>query len=66
MLEAVSINLTENVIIKGTFVHESMYDQFVEKAVKKAESLKVGNPLDPTTGIIVFPLNNFFRYWPSC
>jgi acyl-CoA reductase-like NAD-dependent aldehyde dehydrogenase len=28
-----------------------MYEKFVEKAAKKAESLKIGNPLDPSTGI---------------
>jgi acyl-CoA reductase-like NAD-dependent aldehyde dehydrogenase len=28
-----------------TFVHESIYDEFVKKAVEKANSIKVGDPL---------------------
>jgi len=32
-----------------TFVHSSIYDEFVAKAAKQVKSIKVGNPLDPTT-----------------
>ena len=32
-----------------TFVHESIYDKFVEKAVKIAESIKVGDPMKDDT-----------------
>lgn len=31
------------------FVEESIYDQFIEKAVEKFKNLKVGDPLDPNT-----------------
>lgn len=31
------------------FVQEDFYDEFIEKAVKAFEKVKVGNPLDPTT-----------------
>ena len=31
------------------FVQEGIYDEFVEKLVKKFENIKIGNPLDPTT-----------------
>lgn len=34
-----------------TFVHEGIYDQFVEKAVERAKKLKIGDPLDPETDI---------------
>jgi acyl-CoA reductase-like NAD-dependent aldehyde dehydrogenase len=34
-----------------TFVHESMYDEFVKKAVIHANSLKVGDPLDFSTDV---------------
>jgi len=33
------------------FIHESLYDRFVEMFVAKAARLKVGNPLDETTQI---------------
>jgi acyl-CoA reductase-like NAD-dependent aldehyde dehydrogenase len=33
------------------FIHESLYDRFVEMFVAKAAKLKVGNPLDETTQI---------------
>ena len=33
------------------YVHESLYDQFVEKFVHKANALKVGDPLDKATHI---------------
>jgi acyl-CoA reductase-like NAD-dependent aldehyde dehydrogenase len=32
-----------------TFVHSSIYDQFVDKVAKKVKSIKIGNPLDSTT-----------------
>ncbi|HLS65489.1 MAG TPA: aldehyde dehydrogenase family protein [Pseudogracilibacillus sp.] len=31
------------------FVQESIYDEFMDAFVKKAESIRVGDPLDPTT-----------------
>ena len=34
-----------------TFVHESMYDEFVKKAVEHAKSLIVGNPMNEKTDI---------------
>ena len=34
-----------------TFVHEDIYDEFVQKAIEKARALKVGDPLDTTTDI---------------
>ncbi len=33
------------------FVHGSIYDRFVEQFVEKAERLKVGDPMDPSTQI---------------
>jgi aldehyde dehydrogenase len=30
-------------------VHERIYDKFMEKAVARVKSIKLGNPLDPTT-----------------
>ena len=32
-----------------TYVHSSIYDQYVEKSVKAAQSIKLGNPTDPST-----------------
>jgi len=32
-----------------TFVEEKIYNQFVEKSVKRAQSVKVGSPQDPKT-----------------
>lgn len=32
-------------------VHESIYDRFMERAVKRVEQIKQGNPLDPSTMI---------------
>ena len=32
-----------------TFVEEKIYDQFVEKSIKRAQSVKVGDPRDPQT-----------------
>lgn len=32
-----------------TFVHSSLYDEFVKRAAQKVKSIKVGNPLQPTT-----------------
>ena len=43
-----------------TFVHESIYDAFVEKAVAKAKTLKIGDPLNPETDI--GPLVNIEQY----
>lgn len=38
-----------------TFVHEAIYDKFVEGAVKLAQKIKVGDPMDEssTQGAIV-------------
>jgi acyl-CoA reductase-like NAD-dependent aldehyde dehydrogenase len=35
--------------IERIYVHESLYDQFVEKAVDWVKAQKLGNPLDPDT-----------------
>ncbi len=35
--------------IERIYVHESLYDQFVEKAVATVKEYKLGNPLDPET-----------------
>ncbi|WP_416884024.1 aldehyde dehydrogenase family protein [Marivita sp.] len=35
--------------IERIYVHESLYDQFVEKAVAWVSAQKLGNPLDPET-----------------
>lgn len=35
--------------IERIYVHESLYDRFIEGAVKFASSYKLGNPLDPET-----------------
>ena len=35
--------------IERVYVHESLYDAFVEKAVKWVNGLKLGNPFDPET-----------------
>lgn len=32
-----------------TFVHSSLYEKFVQRAAENVKSIKVGNPLDPTT-----------------
>lgn len=32
-----------------TYVHSSIYDQFIKKASEKVKSIKLGNPLDPST-----------------
>lgn len=32
-----------------TFVHESIYDEFVKRAVKLAQARPVGDPFDETT-----------------
>ncbi|MDT0684215.1 aldehyde dehydrogenase family protein [Roseicyclus sp. F158] len=37
--------------IERIYVHESLYDAFVEKAVTWAKALKLGDPLDPETTI---------------
>lgn len=39
------------------FVHDSLYDRFVESFVEKANRLKVGNPMDMTTqvGALISP-----------
>lgn len=33
------------------FIHESIYDKFIEKAIKRVEAIKYGNPFDPSTMI---------------
>ena len=35
--------------IERVYVHHSLYDEFVERAVAWADGLKLGNPLDPET-----------------
>ncbi len=30
-------------------IHESIYDRFIERAIKRVEAIKQGSPLDPTT-----------------
>ncbi|MDR0808579.1 MAG: aldehyde dehydrogenase family protein [Gemmobacter sp.] len=35
--------------IERVYVHESLYDAFVEKAVKWVNALRLGNPFDPET-----------------
>ena len=37
--------------IERIYVHKSLYDAFVEKAVAEVKALKLGNPLDPETTI---------------
>ncbi len=39
--------------LNGTrlFLHDDIYDEFMEKLVKKVESLKIGDPTDPETRI---------------
>jgi acyl-CoA reductase-like NAD-dependent aldehyde dehydrogenase len=37
--------------VQRIYVHRGIYDLFVEKTVKVAQSLKVGDPTDPTTDI---------------
>ncbi len=37
--------------IKRLFVHENIYDEFLDKFVKKVKSLVVGDPMDDTTDI---------------
>jgi acyl-CoA reductase-like NAD-dependent aldehyde dehydrogenase len=37
--------------IERIYVHESLYDAFVEKAVAWVKGMKLGNPLDPETTI---------------
>ncbi len=32
-------------------VHESIYERFMDRAIKRVESIKMGHPLDPTTMI---------------
>ncbi|WP_163778705.1 aldehyde dehydrogenase family protein, partial [Proteus mirabilis] len=32
-------------------VHESIYDRFIERAVKRVEAITQGSPLDPATMI---------------
>ncbi|WP_144096458.1 aldehyde dehydrogenase [Croceicoccus sediminis] len=32
-------------------VHESIYDRFMERAIKRVEAIKMGSPLDPSTMI---------------
>lgn len=32
-------------------IHESIYDRFMERALKRVDAIKVGNPLDPSTMI---------------
>ncbi|CAM3488566.1 aldehyde dehydrogenase family protein [Aeromicrobium ponti] len=37
--------------VQRVYVHREVYDRFMEQAVKIAQSLKVGNPEEPTTDI---------------
>jgi len=43
-----------------TFVHEDIYDQFVQEAVKQAKEMKVGSQMDPETK--VGPLVNKLQF----
>ena len=48
------------VAIKRCFVHESIYDAFVEEIVKAASEARVGDGMDPTTQY--GPLNNKMQF----
>jgi len=48
---AFSYNGQVCISIQRVYVHSSIYDDFVLRLVKKAESLKIGNPLDEDTDI---------------
>jgi acyl-CoA reductase-like NAD-dependent aldehyde dehydrogenase len=37
--------------LQRIYVHEDLYDLFVEKFVKETSELKIGDPLDPTTDV---------------
>ncbi|MFY3792619.1 aldehyde dehydrogenase family protein [Ureibacillus sp. MALMAid1270] len=37
--------------LQRVYVHESIYDQFVERFVEETKKLKVGDPLDPSTDV---------------
>lgn len=37
--------------LQRAYVHEDLYDEFVEKFVAKTKSLKLGSPLDPDTDV---------------
>ena len=46
--------------IKRTFVHESIYDEFVEAIAKEARKAKMGDGFDPSTEF--GPLNNAMQF----
>jgi acyl-CoA reductase-like NAD-dependent aldehyde dehydrogenase len=37
--------------LQRTYVHEEIYDEFVEKFVAQTKTLRLGNPLDPETDV---------------
>lgn len=37
--------------LQRTYVHEDIYDEFVEKFIAKTKSLKLGDPFDPATDV---------------
>lgn len=37
--------------LQRVYIHESLYEQFVEKMVAATEQLKIGDPLDPNTDV---------------
>lgn len=37
--------------LQRTYVHEEVYDEFVEKFLAKTKSLRLGDPLDPNTDV---------------
>ncbi len=42
-------------------VHESIYDRFMERAIKRVEAITQGSPLDPTTMIAPRPPPSSWR-----
>jgi acyl-CoA reductase-like NAD-dependent aldehyde dehydrogenase len=48
---AFSYNGQVCISIQRVYVHSSVYEDFVQRLVKNAESLKIGNPLDEDTDI---------------
>ncbi len=42
-------------------IEESIFDSFLEEFVKKASSIKVGDPFDPTTGVGALPTKEILK-----